>query len=347
MSRRSVLAVLAALVSALALTLPTSSATAATTPSVALTFVGDMILGSTPQLPASPGSYLAPVGKELRNGSDVVFANLEGTLTSTGTSKCPSGSGGTCYAFRNPPSYARAFASTGFGVLGLANNHSYDFGATGIQSTQSAISNAGMRYAGLPGEITYVRRHGIRIAFVAFAPYGRTNNLLDLRSAGKLIARAHSQAPIVVVYMHAGAEGAAASHVTGHEEYFAGEDRGNPRRFAHLAIDNGASVVVASGPHVLRGMEFYRHRLIDYSLGNFANFHNFSSSGSLARSEILHVTLSAKGAFQSARLSSVRLASGGRASLGGDSVGFVASLSRHDFGDVAARISVAGRIRQP
>lgn len=324
-----------------------TSATAATAPTVTLTFVGDMILGSTPQLPANAGSYLGPIGKELRAGSDVVFANLEGTLTSSGTSKCPNGSGGDCFAFRNPPSYARAFASTGFGVLGLANNHSNDFGATGLHSTQSAIGSAGLRYTGMPGQITYVKRHGIRIAFIAFAPYGRTNNLLDLASAGRLIQRAHSQAAVVVVYMHAGAEGSVASHVTGHEEYFAGEDRGNPRRFAHMAIDKGASLVVASGPHVVRGLEFYRHRLIDYSLGNFANFHNFSSSGSLARSEILHVTLSAKGAFETGQLRSVRLASGGRATVGGDTIAFVAGLSRHDFGVHAARLSSTGRIRQP
>ena len=277
----------------------------------------------------------------------MVFANLEGTLTSTGTSKCPSGSGGYCYAFRNPPSFARAFVRTGFSVFGLANNHSYDFGLTGLRSTETAITNAGGRYTGMPGQITYLRRHGIRIAFVAFAPYSRTNDLLALSSAAKLIRRAHGQAQIVVVYMHAGAEGASADHVTGHEEYFAGEDRGNPRRFAHMAIDNGASLVVASGPHVVRGMEFYRHHLIDYSLGNFANFHNFSSSGSLSRSEILHVTLTAKGAFVTARIKSVRLSSGGRASIGGDTVAFVRYLSRHDFGAVAARISSTGWIRQP
>src|SRR4051794_26720781 len=202
MSRRCLLAVVAALVSALGATL-SPSASAATTSTVTLTFVGDMILGSTPQLPSSPGSYLGPVGKELRTGRDVVFANLEGTLTSTGTSKCPYGSGGSCYAFRNPTSYAHAFASTGFGVLGLANNPSHDYAATGLRSTESAISNAGWRYTGMPGQITYVRRHGVAIAFVAFAPYSRTNNLLDLTTAAKLIRRAHSHAPIVVVYMHA------------------------------------------------------------------------------------------------------------------------------------------------
>jgi len=53
--------------------------------------------------------------------------------------------------------------------------------------------------------------------------------------------------------MHAGAEGAAADHVTGQEEYYVGEDRGNAKAFAHAAIDDGANMVIASGPHVLRG----------------------------------------------------------------------------------------------
>jgi poly-gamma-glutamate capsule biosynthesis protein CapA/YwtB (metallophosphatase superfamily) len=343
MSSRSLLALSAAVVTVAAGAVAPAMA-ATPPPTVSFSFVGDTILGSTPRVPSDPAGYLAPVAKTLRNGGDVVFANLEGTFTSSGPSKCPGGSGGSCYAFRNPPSFARTFAWAGFDVLNLANNHSYDYGATGLRSTENAITNAGMRYTGLPGQITYLKRHGVRIAFVAFAPYGRTNNLLDLASAARLIRRAHSQAPIVVVYMHAGAEGSAADHVTGREEYYVGEDRGNPRRFAHLAIDNGASLVVASGPHVLRGMEFYKRHLIDYSLGNFANFHNFSSAGSLSRSGILQVTLTAKGAFQTARLLSVALSSGGRASLGGSSLSFVRTLSRSDFGTAAARISRTGRV---
>jgi poly-gamma-glutamate capsule biosynthesis protein CapA/YwtB (metallophosphatase superfamily) len=345
MSRWSFLAVAAALVTAAATSI--AAPAAAATPTVTFSFVGDTILGNTPQTPSDPASYLAPVMKTVRSGADVVFGNLEGTLTTSGVSKCPGGSTSTCYAFRNPPSFARAFAGTGFDVLNLANNHSYDYGASGLRSTESAITKAGMRYSGLPGQITYLKAHGVHIAFVDFAPYGRTNNLLDLDSAARLIRKAHSQAGIVVVYMHAGAEGSGADHVTGGEEHYADEDRGNPKRFAHMAVDNGADLVIASGPHVLRGMEFYKDRLIDYSLGDFANYHNFSSSGSLSRSLALHVTLGPHGAFKDARLTSIRLASGGRASVGGDSIGFVSSLSRQDFGRHAARITKSGRVLAP
>ena len=48
--------------------------------------------------------------------------------------------------------------------------------------------------------------------------------------------------------MHAGAEGTQYQHVTGQEEIYFGEDRGNPEAFAHAAIDAGADLVIASGP---------------------------------------------------------------------------------------------------
>jgi poly-gamma-glutamate capsule biosynthesis protein CapA/YwtB (metallophosphatase superfamily) len=40
-------------------------------------------------------------------------------------------------------------------------------------------------------------------------------------------------------------------------------------QFAHAAIDAGADVLAASGPHVLRGIEIYKGKVILYSLGNF------------------------------------------------------------------------------
>ena len=140
-------------------------------------------------------------------------------------------------------------------------------------------------------------------------------------AARSLIERAGREAPVVVVYMHAGAEGSAADHVTGREEDYLGEDRGNPEAFAHRAIDAGASLVIASGPHVLRGMQFYRGRLIAYSLGNFAGYRNFATDGNLDTSEILHVTLSATGRFEAARIYPVQFAgTGRRAWRRGDSV---------------------------
>jgi hypothetical protein len=138
-------------------------------------------------------------------------------------------------------------------------------------------------------------------------------------------------------------------HVTGQEEMYVGEDRGNPEAFAHMAVDAGADLVLGSGPHVLRGMEVYRGRLIAYSLGNFAGYHNFGLDGALADSLILHVRLSAEGAFRSGRLLSVRMVDAGMPELdpAGAGARLVAQLSRADLGTRAVRVGSGGRILPP
>jgi hypothetical protein len=213
-----------------------------------------------------------------------------------------------------------------------------------LAQTVRSIHAAGLAQTGLPGEITRVTVKGTPIAFVAFAPYAYTASLLDLPAARALIRQAARTARIVVAYMHAGAEGAGADHVTGREESYRGEDRGNPEAFAHMAIDAGASLVIASGPHVLRGLQFYRGHLIAYSLGNFAGYGNFSIHGDLIMSAILRVTLSSSGRFEQARLDPVELAGTGRPVPGGGAVSFVARLSAADFGASAARIRPSGVI---
>ena len=312
---------------------------------VTISAVGDTILGNTPQVPAHPRHYFHDVRGSLTNGVDVVFANLEGTLTTESDSKCGSSNGGTCFAFRNPPSFARTFARVGFTVLNNANNHAHDFGSAGLRQTRHAIAAAGMQHAGMPGEITYRRVSGIRTAVLGFAPYSNTSNMLHVDAAARLVHDAAQHSGVVIVYMHAGAEGSDRQHVTGNEEYYLGEDRGNPKHFAHRMIRAGADLVLGSGPHVLRGMEFYRHRLIAYSLGNFASYHNFNTSGVLENSAILRVTLGPHGGFGSARLVGVRLVGPGRPELQPDSVSMVRRLSKDDFGDSAPRISSKGRIR--
>ncbi len=322
-------------------------ATVPPTGSVTISAVGDTMLGNTPNLPPDPVAYLAPIRHELVGGSEIVFGNLEGTLTTATTSKCgPSGST-DCFAFRDPPSYAKYLRAAGFTILNDANNHSFDFGPAGQAQTVASIHAAGMAQTGLPGEITLVHAGSIPVAFLAFAPYTYDANLLDLGIARHMIETARRQARVVVVYMHAGAEGADADHVTGGEEYFLGEDRGNAKAFAHMAIDAGASLVIASGPHVLRGMQFYKGHLIAYSLGNFANYGDFASGGVLSMSVILHVKLSATGAFESGRIDPVEIVGEGQPEPGGAAVSFVAGLSAQDFRDSAAHFSPSGVITPP
>jgi hypothetical protein len=322
-----------------------TAAAAKPRPTVTFAAVGDTMLGNSPELPAEPGSYLAAVKGQLRG--DVVFGNLEGTLTDVSSSpKCGGPSGGDCFAFRTPPSYARHLASAGFTVMNDANNHSYDFGAAGLDQTIAALHGAGIAQTGLPGQITVVKAGGEKVAFVGFAPYSLTASLLDLPAARTLIRRAARRAKLVVVAIHAGAEGTDAQHVSGSEEHYLGEDRGNPRRFARMAVRSGADLVLGSGPHVLRGMEIFRDRLIAYSLGNFSGFHNFDTAGVLGASAILHVALEPDGAFRSGRIASVRLIDAGRPvpDPSGEGARLIRRLSREDLGDGAVRIGGKGRI---
>lgn len=330
-------------------TTSTVVSTTTTSPPIAsftLAAVGDTELGNTPQLPANPSAYFAPVKSALV--ANIVFGNLEGTMTNRGRSKCGTPSN-TCYAFRVPPSFAQVYKNTGFTVLNSANNHSYDFGAQGEADTTTALANAGIVQAGLPGQIGIVHVHGISVAFVDFAPYYLTNNMLVAGQESQLIAQAKREAKVVIVYMHAGAEGTTADHVTRQNEYFYGENRGNPYAFAHSAIDQGADLVIASGPHVLRGMQWYKGKLVAYSLGDFTNYDAFASVGDLSLSAVLHVTMNSHGVISTASVVPITIEQGGQALPDPTHAAwaFMNQLSRDDFTASAALIDTKGHITIP
>lgn len=311
---------------------------------VTVAAVGDTAFGITPTLPPDPASYLSPVQGELKG--DVVFGNLEGTLTEVSESPKCGPESSECFAFRAPPEYADYLAAAGFTLMSNANNHSFDFGEAGEEETIRALHRAGIEQTGLPGQITVVKAGGRRLAFLGFAPYANTPALTDIDTAEALVHRAAAEAAIVVVAIHAGAEGSDAQHVTGGEEEYLGEDRGNPEEFAHRTIGAGADLILGSGPHVLRGMEIYRDRLIAYSLGNFSGFHNFTLEGALGESAILHVTLGGDGSFRGGRLASLRLVEAGQPVPDPEEAAAqtVATLSTEDFGSTAVRIGKHGQL---
>lgn len=311
---------------------------------VSIAAVGDTMLGNTPELPPEPATYLEAVEGELVG--DVVFGNLEGTLTDVSESPKCGPKSEECFAFRAPPAYAEHLASAGFTLMSNANNHSYDFEEAGLQETVAALREAGIEQTGLPGQVTVLDLGDRSVAFVGFAPYAYTNSVTDLEGAAALIEAADAEADIVVVAIHAGAEGSDAGHVTGATEIHLGEDRGNPQEFAHRAVDAGADLVLGSGPHVLRGIELYRDRLLAYSLGNFSGFHNFATEGALGESVVLHVTLSPSGAFRGGRLASLRMIEAGQPvpDPSEAAAARIAALSAEDFGPGAIEVGPGGRL---
>ena len=74
-----------------------------------------------------------------------------------------------------------------------------------------------------------------------------------------------------------------------------------------MAIDAGADLVLGSGPHVLRGLELYKNRLIAYSLGNLAGYKNFGTGGRSGLSALLTVAVTPTGRFFAGRIDSLRL----------------------------------------
>jgi Bacterial capsule synthesis protein PGA_cap len=330
-----------------ALTVPDAAAARRSRPAgqpLTLAWGGDVTLGSSyGNPPDAARGLLAAVAAPLR-AADVGAVNLEGTLGSGGPSKCGggSGSGGSCFAFQAPAVNVAGLRVAGVDVVNLANNHAFDFGASGQAQTLGALAGAGIAFTGRPGEVRVLRLPHARVAFVGFSAYPWSAPIGDLGAVRTLVRAAAARANVVVAFVHAGAEGSGQVHTPNHDEVAFGESRGNPRAFAHAAIDAGADLVVGSGPHVLRGIELDRGRLIAYSLGNLAGYRNFGIGPVTGTSALLTVRLGPDGTFMSGGLRSLRLSSAGvpAADPGGAAAHLVSSVSRADFG--AHGVTVAG-----
>jgi hypothetical protein len=317
-------------------------------PAVSISAVGDIIMGSTPQLPPDDGRQLFD-GVTGQVPGTVALANLDQTLTDDAAlSKCGPASS-DCYAFRTPPGYAQWLHEAGFTIINLANNHSHDFGDAGLRDTQAALTAHGLLSTGMPGQVTVQQAGPVRIAILGFAPYAWAQSLIDIPAAQQLVRQAATQADLVLVTIHAGAEGAEQGHVRPGTEIFLGENRGDPMAFSTAVIDAGADAVLGSGPHVLRGMQWYRGRLIAYSMGNFVGYHTLSISGPLGVGGILTVTLAPDGTWRGGHLTGTQLIAPGLPQVdpGQHAVELVGDLSRTDFGTCGVTLTPTGDVNPP
>lgn len=300
---------------------------------ITIGWVGDTTPGSRYGLPPDEGRALfARVRDELR-APDLMIANLEGTYSEGGPSKCDDSDSKACFAFQAPPVYAEALSWAGVDLVSLANNHSNDYFSSGLQQTKAALERNGVKYTGLPGQIARARVDGVRVAVLGFSPYSWNQSLLDIPAARALARKAAKTADVVVVLMHAGAEGADETHTPQGAEYAYGENRGDPRAFAHAVVGAGADLVLGSGPHVIRGMERYRGRLIAYSLGDFAGWNTFRLGGELSLSGLLTVRIDEDGRLRGGRWLSLRLESPGVPTVdpSHEAARLVRRLSAQDF----------------
>jgi hypothetical protein len=323
---------------------------------VSIAAVGDIMLGSTyPEtatLPPEDGAQLLAEVTPVLAAADLAFGNLEGPMLEGGsTSKCTdeAARAGRCYAFRVPPRYGAHLKQAGFDVMSLANNHVMDFGLEGRASSAKVLDQLGIAHSGERGDVARLSVRGRKVALIAFAPYPHSYNLLDLDAARQAVTELAVSADIVMVSFHGGAEGARFQHVVQGSEMFYGEDRGDLRTFAHAMIEAGADLVIGHGPHVMRGLEVYRGRLIAYSLGNFATYGSFNLSGPNGLAAILEVRLACDGAFLGGRLHPVKQIKPGGPRLDPEAavLPLVRQLSEEDFGKTAVRISDKGELAAP
>ena len=301
---------------------------------VVIGWVGDTTPGSKYGLPPRNGRALFEKIRAEIQSPDLMVGNLEGTFGSGGTSKSSGGSTND-YSFQAPPKNAESLAWAGFDVMSLANNHAYDYLEKGLSATRKALADNGIADTGLPGQITVREANGVKVAFVAFSPYRWNASLADISAAQTLVRKARKRADVVVVLMHAGAEGADKTHTPPGAEKAYGEFRGDSRAFSHAMIDAGASAVLGSGPHVVRGVERYRGKLIAYSLGNFAGWGNFGQGGNLSLSGLLTVKIAKNGEILGGRWLALRLVDRGVPVIDSKntSAKLVDNLSASDFAD--------------
>ncbi len=346
---------------------------------VTVAFVGDINLGTLTLpdgVPPDSGRGLLAEARPWLAG-DLVVGNFEGVLGDSGTTyKCgPRGvrvSGDQpavrpdsvpqrrrpypprpCYAFLTPTHHAPALREAGFTHLNLANNHANDFGAVARERTEAIFDSLSLGHYGPLGRIAIdtVRRGDSvnTVALVGFATYPHAYDLLDIARSAAVVDSVRGLADLVIVTFHGGAEGSQAIHVPDTAEWLGREPRGELRRWARAVIDAGADGVVGHGPHVLRGIEFYRRKPIAYSLGNFLTYRGFNLSGPLGITGVLQLELTGSGDFRAGRL--VPLVQRPRAGPAPDPAGaaleLVRRLSLEDFGANAAELGPDGRILAP
>jgi poly-gamma-glutamate capsule biosynthesis protein CapA/YwtB (metallophosphatase superfamily) len=313
--------------------------------------IGRTVDGAPVRALPDPGVLLAPVAPLVADAR-IVLLNVEGAIgDGPAPRKCARRSV-LCYALRQLPAVAAALRhlNDSATVVGnVANNHAHDAGDAGLLESRRRLRDAGVFVTGADTLATAVPvGDGDTVAVLGFSPWSIAG-VADLDAVRRQVARAAARHGRVIVMMHIGAEGAGARHTPDQAEQFAGENRGNSVAFARAAVAGGASLVIGSGPHVLRAIEWDGRALVAHSLGNLVTYGPFNHSGYNDDGALLCATLAADGSVRDAVLrSTVQRAPGYvRPDPGNRAARDVAELSKEDFPGTGADITAAGEIRPP
>jgi poly-gamma-glutamate synthesis protein (capsule biosynthesis protein) len=231
--------------------------------------------------------------------ADIAFGNQEVALSTKGAPIIPGK-----VVFRSEPRMVEALTHAGIDVVGLANNHSMDYGPEAILETLDVLDRAGIGHAGAGANLeeahkpALLERKGTKIAFLSYSsvfipdffPAQKDRPgiaVVRLNTAYQPHRRVFEQpaSPALAIATPDGADFArmlqdvqrakakadvvvVAWHWGVSEGYMKIVDY--QRKMGKAAVDAGADIVVGHHPHMLQGVEVYKGKTIFYSLGNFA-----------------------------------------------------------------------------
>ncbi|MDB5188895.1 MAG: capsule biosynthesis protein CapA [Candidatus Nomurabacteria bacterium] len=188
---------------------------------------------------------------------DLMIGNLDGTL------------GHSTRPFQGDPSFADTLKAAGFDFITLVNNHSLDYGPTGLKNTEAELDRIGLPYIAPDKPTASITINGIRIGIMGLSSNAPDHTISDYHYIATTVAQLKKENDIVIVVFQ-GAENSTTA-VPNTIEYQNGDNRGNVQGVAYTAINAGADLVLGDGPKVLRKVEWYNSKPIAYSLGNFVS----------------------------------------------------------------------------
>ncbi len=210
---------------------------------------------------------------EKMRGVDIMMINNEFPYSNGG-----SPTEGKTYTFRAAPETVSILGTMGVDIVGLANNHAYDYGQQAFLDTMDILSNAGIVYSGAGKNIEeashpvyYITSNGMKIAIITATQIER-NDTPDTRPATEdspgvfrcmndallleKIREAREKNAYVIVFIHWGTES------TTEIDYL-------QRDQAKEIADAGANLIIGTHPHVLQKIDYVDGVPVVYSTGNF------------------------------------------------------------------------------
>ena len=226
---------------------------------VTITAVGDCTLGPT-QTHGYEGSfhdyydrygedYFFDGVRNLFENDDFTLVNLECVLSDS-TDRVEK-----TWNLKGKPGYVGILTGSSVEGASLGNNHTFDYGQSGLDDTRNVLDQAGIIFGFNEHVATYETDSGIVIGIVSASQLSADETHADYIRDGIQKLR-KGGADLVIASCHWGIEG----------DHYPNDYQ---QKLAHQIIDWGADVLIGTHPHVLQGLELYKGKLICYSLGNF------------------------------------------------------------------------------